>query len=123
MLRDLLIGIAASLISSVIVGFLGHKATAKQNSVILKVYVLFLSVSVFVVSAFVSVLLNENFMERLTALKGFDIQRFYTTSFSNLVFIFLMITMVTAGVVLAEAFDRGSRRDHKENMDRWKMLG
>lgn len=122
MLRDLLIGIAASLIASVIVGFLGNKATAKQNSVILKIYVLFLSVSVFVVSAHISVLLNESFMDRLAALKGFDVRRFYSTGLSNLVFIFLMITMVTVGVILAEAFDRGSRRDHKENMDRWKLL-
>ena len=42
MLWDLLIGVAASLIASAIVGFLGNKAISKQNSIILKVYILYI---------------------------------------------------------------------------------
>lgn len=122
MLLELIIGIAASLIASILTGFLGNKAISKQNSVILKVYVLFLAVTVFVVSAFISVMLNESFVNLLASMKGFDIRQFYIKGFTNIMFIFLMVTMITAAVILAEAVDRGSRRDHKEDMDRWKAM-
>ena len=122
MLLELIIGIAASLIASILTGFLGNKAISKQNSVILKTYILFLAVTVFVVSAFISVMLNESFVNLLASIKGFDIRQFYIKGFTNIMFIFLMVTLITAGVILAEAVDRSSRRDHKEDMDRWKTL-
>lgn len=122
MLLELIIGIAASLIASILTGFLGNKAISKQNSVILKTYILFLAVTVFVVSAFISVMLNESFVNLLASIKGFDIRQFYIKGFTNIMFIFLMVTLITAGVILAEAVDRSSRRDHKEDMDRWKAM-
>lgn len=122
MLLELIIGIAASLIASIITGFLGNKAISKKDSVILKIYVLFLAATVFVISAFISVMLNESFVNLLASMKGFDIRQFYIKGFTNIMFIFLMVTLITAGVILAEAVDRSSRRDHKEDMDRWKAM-
>ena len=44
-----------SLIAFGIVGFLGNKTISKQSNVILKVYVLFLSMETFVVSGMISI--------------------------------------------------------------------
>ena len=55
MLVDLIEGIISSLVASAIVGFFGNKVVSKQNSIILKIYILFLSIAVFISCSIVSV--------------------------------------------------------------------
>ena len=122
MLWDLLIGIAASLIASGIVGFLGNKALSKQNSIILKVYILFLSMATFVVSGMISIILNQDFIDRVVAMNEINILKFYSNCITHFIFILFIIACVSAMVIGIEAYDRGARRDHKEDMDRYKAL-
>ncbi len=122
MLWDLLIGIAASLIASGIVGFLGNKAISKQNSVILKVYVLFLSMATFVVSGVISIILNQDLVDRVVTMNEVNILKFYSNCINSLIFVLGIIAFVSAGVIGIEAYDRSVRRDHKENMDRYKTI-
>lgn len=122
MLWDLLIGIAASLIASGIVGFLGNKAISKQNSIILKVYILFLSMATFVISAMISIILNQDFVNRVVTMNEVNILKFYSNSINSFIFILGIIAFVSAIVIGIEAYDRGARRDHKEDVDRYKAL-
>ncbi len=122
MLLDLLIGIAASLIASVIVGFLGKKAISKQDSIILKVYILFLSMATFVVTGLISIILNQEFLDRVVSMSEVNILKFYSNCINSFVFILLAIAFVSVIIIGIEAYDRGERRDHKEAMDRYKTL-
>jgi|GEM_PF-4883227 len=117
MLLDLIVGIASSLIASVIVGFLGNKAVSKQNSVILKAYVLFLSVTVFISGAIVSLILNKDFSERVAKISEANLLKFYQSCIHSFVLILGVVAFVTVMIIAIEAYDRGARRDHKENMD------
>ena len=122
MLWDLLIGIAASLIASGIVGFLGNKAISKQNSIILKVYVLFLSMATFVVSGVISIILNQDLIDRVVTMNEVNILKFYSNCINSFIFILGIIAFVSAIVIGIEAYDRCARRDHKEDMNRYKAL-
>ncbi len=122
MLWDLLIGIAASLIASGIVGFLGNKAISKQNSIILKVYILFLSMATFVISGMISIILNQDFVDRVVTMNEVNILKFHSNCINSFIFILGIIAVVSAIVIGIEAYDRGARRDHKEDMDRYKAL-
>jgi len=122
MLLDLVIGIVASLIASIIAGFLGNKAISKQNSIILKVYVLFLAIVTFIVTAMISVILNKDFLSYVSSTSGTNLLRFYQNCINSFVFILLFITGITALIIGIEAWDRGERRTHKQDMDRYKTL-
>lgn len=122
MLLDLIVGIAASLIASVIVGFLGNKAVSKLNSVILTIYVLFLSVTVFISCGIATIVLNKDFGERIAQISEVNLLRFYQNCINTFVFIIGIVAFSTLIVIGIEAYDRGSRRDHKEQMDRYKAL-
>ena len=122
MFLDLIIGIAASLIASLIAGFLGNKAISKQKSIILKVYVLFLSMSVFASSAIISIILNKDFCDRIEKISEVNLLRFYHNCINSFVFIIGIAAFVSLIVIGIEAYDRGARRDHKENMDRYDRL-
>lgn len=122
MIFDFLIGIASSLVASGLVGFFGNKAISKQNSIILKVYVLFLAVVVFVITAMVSVILNDEFISHIASISEMDLLRFYRNCLSSFVFILMFVAAITATIIGIEAWDRGERRDHKHSMDRYKAL-
>jgi len=122
MIKDLIIGIVASLIASAILGFLGNKAVSKQNSVLLKVYVLFLSVTVFISCIIASVILNKDFGDRIAKISETNLLRFYQNSINSFVFIIGIIAFLTAIIIGIEAYDRGARRDHEEDMDRYRTL-
>ena len=123
MIIDLIIGIIASLIASAIVGFLGNKAISKHSdNTIMKIYVLFLSAFVFVVCAMLSVILNDSFLERILKMNEANILKFYHNCINNFIWLFGILLLVTTAVLLIEAFNRGSNRDHKQDMDRYKKL-
>lgn len=46
----------------------------------------------------------------------------YSNCINSFIFIFGIIAFVSAIVIGIEAYDRGARRDHKENIDRYKVL-
>ena len=122
MLLDLIVGIAASLIASAIVGFLGHKAVSKQNSTILKLYVLFLSITTFICGCIVSLVLNEDFRTRIAKINEANLLAFYQRCIRYFVLIIGIVAFLTLIVIGIEAFDRGERRDNKNSMDRLKLL-
>lgn len=122
MLIDLIIGIVSSLIASVIAGFLGNKAISNKDSVILKVYVLFLSVIVFASCIIASIILNKDFGERIAIISEVNLLRFYSNCINAFIFIVGFTAAVTLIIIVIEALDRGARRDHKEEMDRYKQL-
>jgi len=122
MLVDFIIGILASLAASLITGFLGNKAISKSNSTILKVYVLFLATSIFVVGAVLSVILNKQFNERIATISEANLLRFYNNCVSSFVFILLIIAGVSIGVLLIEAFHRAELRDQKDSLKRYKNM-
>ena len=122
MIKDLIVGIVASLIASAILGFLGNKAVSKQNSVLLKVYVLFLSVTVFISCIIASVILNKDFGDRIAKISEANLLRFYLNSINSFVFIIGIIAFLTAIIIGIEAYDRGARRDHEEDMERYRTL-
>lgn len=122
MIKDLIVGIVASLIASAILGFLGNKAVSKQNSILLKVYVLFLSVTVFISCIIASVILNKDFGDRIAKISETNLLRFYQNSINSFVFIIGIIAFLTAIIIGIEAYDRGARRDHEEDMDRYRTL-
>ena len=122
MIKDLIVGIVASLIASAILGFLGNKAVSKQNSILLKVYVLFLSVTVFISCIIASVILNKDFGDRIAKISETNLLRFYQNSINSFVFIIGIIAFLTAIIIGIEAYDRGARRDHEEDMERYRTL-
>lgn len=122
MLIDLIVGIAASLIASVIVGFLGHKAVSKQNSIILKLYVLFLSITTFICGCIVSLVLNEEFRTRIAKISEENLLPFYQSCIRYFVLIIGIVALLTLIVIGIEAIDRGERRENKNFLDRYKLL-
>ena len=122
MIIDFLISIAASLVSSGLTGLLGNKAVSKQNSIILKVYIQFLSVVVFVVTAMLSVILNRDFTSFIAGISEVNMLRFYSNCLNGFIWILLLVAIVTVIIISIEAWDRGSRRDHKQDMDRYGTL-
>ena len=86
MLLDLVIGIIASLIASVILGFLGNKAISKHDdNTIMKAYVLFLSSFVFVVCSALTIILNNSFLERIMKMSEANILKFYQNCINTFV--------------------------------------
>ncbi len=129
MLLDLLVGIAASLIASGIVGFLGNKAISKKDNniskkdnIILKIYILFLSAVTFIVSIMISIILNQDIIDRISIMTEASILKFYSNCINSFILIFGIFAFVSAVVIFVEALDRGARRDHKEDMDRYRYM-
>ena len=122
MIIDLIVGIFASLIASVLVGLCGNKVIAKQSSIVLKVYVLFLAVVAFIVAAILSVVLNKNFAEILSSISEVNLLKFYSNCINSFVFILVIVGVVSGIVIFSEVMDRSSRRDHKQDMERYKTL-
>lgn len=124
MLIDLIIGIAASLIASLIVGFLGNKAVSKNNSVALKIYVCFLSIIVFICCSIVSIVLNRDFGERIASITEVSIIYFYDNCIFAFMFIIAAIVIVTVLVGFLTHFDsseKGARQLFKKAMDQEKI--
>lgn len=112
MLRDLIIGTIASLIASGIAGFLGQKVTKKYNSIILKIYVLFLSGIVFITSElFAFVISNTTMREKISS---HEIERLYRLFSHDIVFIIFLFIGVTVAVILVEAFHRSDLIEMKK---------
>ena len=122
MLLDLIVGVAASLIASGLVGFFGNKAISKQNSVTLKVYVFFLAIVVFVVTAMLSVILNKDFTAYISSISEANLLRFYQNCINSFVSILLFVAGISAMIIGIEAWDRGERREHRQSMDRYKTM-
>lgn len=123
MIFDLIIGIIASLIASIILGFLGNKAISKySDNPIMKIYVLFLSAFVFVVCSALSIILNDSFLERILKMNETNILKFYQNCINNFVWLFGAVLLLTIAVLLIEAFERSSNREHKQDMDRYKKF-
>jgi hypothetical protein len=118
MLLNLITGIASSLIASAIVGILGNKAIANNNSIILKVYILFLSMTTFIVSGMISVILNSRFLDRVEKMKEVNILKFYSNCIYSFIFILGMVVIVSVIIILIEALNRIEKREHRENMNR-----
>ncbi len=104
MLRDLLIGTVSSLIASGLIWLLGQKATKKYNSIILKIYVLFLTGIVFITVELSAFALSNSIMKKI--MTPHDIERLYRFFSHDLVFIIVLFASVTAIVILVESFHR-----------------
>lgn len=122
MILDLIIGILASLIASVLVGLCGNKVIAKQSSIVLKVYVLFLAAVAFVVAAILSIVLNKNFAEIISSISEANLLTFYSNCINGFILILVIVGVVSGIVIVSEVMDRSSRRDHKQDMERYKTL-
>lgn len=120
MLIDLIVGIAASLIASLIVGFLGNKAVSKNNNVILKLYICFLSIIVFVCCAIVSIVLNKNLGERIANISEVSLMYFYDSCIYAFMFVIAAVGLVTLFVVFAlcsKLFAKGEKQLFKQDTD------
>ena len=113
MLIDLIIGIAASLIASLIVGFLGNKAVSKNNSVALKLYVCFLSIIVFVCCSIVSIALNKDFGERIASITEVSLVYFYDSCIYAFMFVIAAIVIVTILVGFLLAYHDSSAKGER----------
>lgn len=76
----------------------------------------------FVISGLISIILNQSFVDRFVTMSEVNILKFYSNCINSFIFIFGIIAFVSAIVIGIEAYDRGARRDHKENIDRYKVL-
>lgn len=76
----------------------------------------------FVISGLISIILNQSFVDRFVTMSEVNILKFYSNCINSFIFILGIIASVSAIVIVIEAYDRGARRDHKENMDRYKVL-
>lgn len=121
MFIDFLLGIASSLIASIIVGFLGNLAVTKQNSIVLKIYVLFLATTVFVVSSITCIVLNDSFSERIMKISESNLLRFYNACIVSLIVVLFILAIPTVVIIVAEISDKSAKREHKEMMDRLKL--
>lgn len=123
MIMDLLIGIASSLIATFIVNYLGKRTIGKRDDdSIISIYILFLSVVTFIVSALITVLLSEAFSKKIAELSGVQLERFYRYCSGSFLFIVIIVSVVTGIVILVESVDRSSRRDYEQDMDRYTKL-
>lgn len=106
MLKELIVSTIASLIAGGITGFLGQKTIKNFNSIILKAYVLFLSVIIFITSElFAFVICNTMIKQTVSA---HDIERLYRFFSSSVLLIVLFLVMVTTGVIIAEFYHRNN---------------
>ena len=121
MIYELIIGIVSSLIASLIVGLLSNKAISKQNSLILKIYVLFLAFAVFVCCSVISIVLNQSIYERVAKFSEVNLLRFYQFCINSFLAMLVIVVVFSLIVIGIEAYERCSKRDHKELLDRLKM--
>ena len=78
--------------------------------------------AVFICCSIVYIILNKDLGERIARINEVNLLRFYNNCVNSFVFIILIIAALTLITIGLEAYDRGARRDHKENMDRYKQL-
>ena len=121
MFYDIFISTVASLLAGIITGYLGQKAIKKHDTIILQVFVIFVSVVVFLTTAIVCLLLNEAFLSRLSKISEVNLLRFYSNSINSLVFITGMVTCVALFIICIEAYNRSEKREHKNEIDWMKM--
>lgn len=95
---------------------------AKQSSIVLKVYVLFLAIVAFIVAAILSVVLNKNFAEIIFSISEVNLLKFYYFCISSFIVILAIVGIVSGIVIFLEVSDRASRRDHKQDLERYKTL-
>lgn len=122
MIKDVLIDIFSSVAASCITGFFGNKAIAKNSSLVLKTYVIFLSAFSFIVAAIISIVLNKGLAERLQQISEANLLRFYDNCIHTLLFLFLFFSIVTVGIIIAEYLQRSEKQSHKESMDRIRAV-
>ena len=102
MIRDLIVGVIASLIASGIVGFWGNKAVSNSNSVVLKIYVLFLAAVTFISTEILSIVTNEKIIEHITMVSDTRFEDYYNACFHIFGGIAFMVSVVTCIMLLME---------------------
>ena len=122
MIYDLLIGVAASLIASFLTGFFGNKMFGNKDSIVLKVYILFISVYVFFLTSVISVMLNINVVAEMMKFSEVNILKFYSNCVNTILFSLLFVAAITGVIICAELLNRSAIRDHKQDMERYNKL-
>lgn len=110
MILDLLVGITASLIASLIVGlFSNNLFKGTQQKVIYKIYSLFLAFATFITVMTFAYLINPNILERIfkmTDANVFTIYKYGSTSFQ---WIFISVVTITLAVIIIDAMQNTSK--------------
>lgn len=122
MFKEIFINLSSSIIASCITAFLGNRVIAKNSSLILKPYVLFLTAFSFIVAAIISIVFNKGLADRLQQISEANLLHFYNKCISTLLFIFLFFAIVTICIIIAEYSQRSEKQSHKESMDRIKAI-
>lgn len=101
MFLDLLVGIAASLIASFIFGFFTNRLFGKNNNdILLKIYMIYVSCSVFIVALMLSYITNSEIVNMIATMAEVNIFTIYKHSFMSFVWIALQLSLVTIAFLI-----------------------
>lgn len=96
MILDLLVGIAASLIASFIFGFFTNSLFGKSNNdILLKIYMIYVSCSVFIVALMLSYITNSEIVDIIATMAEVNVFTVYKYSSMSFVLLSLLLSVVT----------------------------
>lgn len=123
MVSDFLIGVAASLFASFIVGFFTNKLFGKNcNDVILKIYTMYMCGCAFIASLMFAYIINSDIVKLIANMAEVNIFTIYKYTSTSFVWIFLQFTIVTIVFLVIRQIELNSKAIDKTQNNTLKMI-
>lgn len=114
MLSDFIIGVAASLFASFVVGFFTNKLFGKTcNDIVSKIYTIYVCGSAFVVSMMFAYMTNSDIVRLIADMAEVNIFTIYKYSSTSFVWIFFQFSIVTLIFLISRLMQTNINSMHK----------
>jgi hypothetical protein len=114
MLSDFIIGVAASLFASFVVGFFSNKLFGKTcNDIVSKIYTIYVCGSAFVVSMMFAYMTNSDIVRLIADMAEVNIFTIYKYSSTSFVWIFFQFSIVTLIFLISRLMQTNIKSMHK----------
>lgn len=114
MLSDFIIGVAASLFASFVVGFFTNKLFGKTcNDIVSKIYTIYVCGSAFVVSIMFAYMTNSDIVRLIADMAEVNIFTIYKYSSTSFVWIFFQFSIVTLIFLISRLMQTNIKSMHK----------
>lgn len=114
MLSDFIIGVAASLFASFVVGFFTNKLFGKTcNDIVSKIYTIYVCGSAFVVSIMFAYMTNSDIVRLIADMAEVNIFTIYKYSSTSFIWIFFQFSIVTLIFLISRLMQTNIKSMHK----------
>lgn len=125
MILDFIVGVAASIVASIICGFFAKKVFGKSNDVLTSIYTIYIAFSAFVFIILLTFILSESLQEAFVTLLGQNAFAVFKIVSALFLILFVNVSIVTIVFLIVrqmELTQKSMDKLRKEMMDYYNSL-